>query len=265
MATSAYLDDVLSLATGLSESGLGPAILDAAPASGDADTVTIDIRIEAGELRPAIAVQQALQLCVDAAALYLDATEEGRELDPDYAAALLAESPVELLLVDLGFGSFWARVSINPKTKAGRSRLFAIGALTATGLVFTGVLAPVGLTVAGGLALLNQISPDDKPPIQVPLKTIDSGDTRDAQTGVEITIEGGGSAYEIRFNGSPEAVAAFLTWVGKLDSFRALEHSASDSGESDLLRIWLTERLDQGQASAAARKLGVDISRITVI
>jgi len=263
MATRAYVEDVLSLASALRESDRGRAVLEAAPPATDADAVTVDIRVDADELRPAIAVQQALQLCVDAAALCveIDATEDSRELSHEYATAFLAENPVDLVVIDLGLGSFRARISINPKTKAGRSRLLAIGGLAAIGLVATGVLAPVGMTVAGGLALLNQISPDDKPPVQVPLQTIDSADAGDA----EITIEGGGFAYEIHLNGSPDAVAAFLSWIGKLDSFRALEHPESESSESDLLRIWLTERLDQGLVDAVTRELGIEISRIAVL
>ena len=186
MATAAYIDDVLAIAASLGESGLGPAILEAAPTGGDPGEVAIDLRVDTDDLRPAIALQQALQLNIDAAALYVAATEEGGQFDPEYAAAFLSERPVELVVVELGVGSFLARFSINPKTKSGRERLIAIAGLAATGLILTGVLAPVALTVVGGVAFVNAIaSPDDIPRGEVPLKTIDPGDAR----GVSITVE----------------------------------------------------------------------------
>jgi hypothetical protein len=52
MATTAYIEDVLTLTAGLRESGLGPAVYDLAPAAGDADTVRIDLRVHADELGP---------------------------------------------------------------------------------------------------------------------------------------------------------------------------------------------------------------------
>jgi hypothetical protein len=266
MATNAYIDDVLSLAVRLGDSGLGPAVLDSAPAGGSDGVVTIDVRVYADELKPALAVQQALQLCVDAAALYADATAENRELDPDYTAAFVAERPVELLIIELGAGSFLARFSINPKTKAGRNRLIAIGGLATVGLVLTGVLAPLAVTAAGGLGYLNSaLTPDAKPLAEMPLKTVDLAEAQDTQVEVEITGEGTAFAYEIQFSGSPDAIAAFLNWVGEINSVQPYEYAESESSQSELLRIWPVEPLDQGQTRAVAESLGIKVSQITAV
>jgi hypothetical protein len=274
MATTAYVEDVLTLATSLRESGLGPAVYDLAPAGGDVDSVTIDLGVHAEALGPAIAAQQALQLSVDAAALYADAMAEGRELDFDYAAGLLAERPVEVVILDLSTGSFLARFSINPKTKGGRDRLLAIGGLATGALVLTGVLAPVAVTAAGGLAYLNHIfTPDAKPPAEVPLHTVDRTDAQDVRVEVKVTAPGGDTrqgtgdprAYDIWVAGTPKAVAAFLTWVQHLKAFQGYGHFESDAEGSDRVRLWLTEPLELDLVKVAAESLGVEVIRSEVV
>jgi hypothetical protein len=240
-----------------------------APPAGDADAVTIDLRVHADELRPAIAVQQALQVSVDAAALYLKAMEGGG-LDPDHAAALIAEHPFDVLVVELGTGSFLARFSINPKTKAGRDRLLAMGGLATGALVLTGVLAPVAVPAAGGLAYLNHIfTPDAKPPNAVALQTMDPAETRGAEVEVTVTTKGNGPpgtaesfAYDISFADSPEAIAEFLAWVQRLNGLQGYGHFKSESGEPNRLRIWLTNPLDIDEARAMAESLGIEAIRI---
>jgi hypothetical protein len=273
MATTAYVEDVLALAAGLRESGLGPAVYDLAPAGGDVDAVTIDLKVHAGALGPAIAAQQALQLSVDAAALYADAMAKGRELDFDYAAGLVAECPVEVVILDLSTGSFLARFSINPKTKGGRDRLLAIGGLAMTGLVLTGVLAPVALTAAGGLGYLNHVfTPEAKPP-GVPLQTVDPTDAQDARVEVKATAAGGESgqdraeafAYDVWVAGTPKAVAAFLTWVQHLGSFQGYGHYESEAEGSDRVRLWLTEPVDSDWIKLRGEDLGVEVIRVEVV
>lgn len=270
MATPAYLEDVLSLAAGLRESELGPAILEMAPAAGDADAVTIDLRVYEDDLRPAIAVQQALQLSVDAAALYVDSATEGRELDFDYAAAFVADRPIEVLVLELSRGSFLARFSVNPKTKAGRDRLLAIGGLATGALVLTGVLAPLAVSAAGGLAFLNQIfTPDAKPP-EVPLSTVDPTETQRTRVEAEIVATSREAppenvesfAYDFWLAGSPEAIDAFLAWVEEL---RALQGYGRFKDEPERLRIWLSEPLDLDLARATAEREGIEVLRIEPI
>jgi len=260
LATAAYIDDVLAIAAGLDESGAGPAILEAAPDGREGDRAAIELRVDGDDLRPAIVLQQALQLSVDAAALYLAATEEKRRLDPNYAAAFLAERPVELAVVQLSTGSFLARFSINPKTKAGRGRTIAIAGLAATGLVLTGVLAPVALTVVGGVAFVNLIAtPDPKP---VPLKTIDPGEAEKAPATVEIsgTESQKPFLYKIDVEGTSEAVKAFLSQLLQLDSV----HEARIRPEIQphprkRLLVWSSHPLDTELIESTGRKLGLEV------
>lgn len=269
MATAAYIDDVLSLAYALRELPATEALLAAAPDPGAEDEISFDVTVYADELRPALALHQALQLSADAAALYIETAEEGRELDRDFATAFLAERPVELLVRDLGTGSFRGRYTLNPKTLAGRRRLFALGGLTATGLVLTGVLAPVGLVIAGGVGFANEfISPDDKPAVQ--LQTVDPADAQQAQIEVRVdTTEPGEHpavpqrrvyVYDACLRGSTEANEAFLSQVHALDGVeRQSRFLATEPGESQRLRIWSAGPLDLDSLRATAEELGIEV------
>jgi hypothetical protein len=261
MPTSAYVDDVLSLAAGLRNSELVPAVLAATRAGGDADAVTLDVRISADALRPALTVQQALQLCVDAAALFVDAAVEDRELDPDYAVSFLAESPIELTIVELGTGSFRARFSINPRRKVGRDRLIAIGGLVATGLVLTGVLAPVALTAAGGLVFLNGVlTPDTRIPTEVPLKTIDPAETQNTPIEVKIASDSNARTYEIRVRGTPDAIESFRSWLIELDSLLAHLYPDEESEGPDQAHVVIRVAgpLDLDRLRGEAERLGIE-------
>jgi hypothetical protein len=264
LATAAYIDDVLAIAAGLDESGLGPAILEAAPVGRNGDEAEIELRVDSNDLRPAIVLQQALQLSVDAATLYLVASEEKRRLDPDYVAAFLAERPVELVVVQLSTGSFLARFSINPLTKAGRGRTIAIAGLAATGLVLTGVLAPVALTVVGGVAFINVIAtPDAKAPNQqVPLKTIDPAEAREAPIAVEVsgTESQKPFIYKIDVEGPSEAVKAFLSQLRQLDSvLQARIRPEVQPGPHKHLLVWSSHPLDTELVNATGRELGLEV------
>jgi hypothetical protein len=261
MATSVYVDDVLSLAAGLRDSELVPAVLAATRAGGDADAVTVDVHISADALRPAITVQQALQLCVDAAALFVDAAVENRELDADYAVSFLAEPPIELTVVGLGTGSFRARFSINPMRKTGRDRLIAIGGLVATGLMLTGVLAPVALTAAGGLVFLNGVlTPDTKLPTQVPLQTIDPAEAQNKGIEVKIASDGNARTYEIRISGTPDATASFRSSLLELDSLLAhlYPDEESEGPERAHMVIRVAGPLDLELVRTEAERLGIE-------
>lgn len=275
MATEAYIDDVLSLAFELREHQGARAILEAAPLAGDEDEVSFDVRVAADELRPAIAVQQALQLSADAAALFVEAAEEGRGLDRDFARDFLAEHPVELLIVELGRGSFLARYTLNPKSKAGRQRLFALGGLVSTGLVLTGVLSPLGLTVAGGLIFANEfLSPDEKPTVQP--KTLDPADAQQAQ--VEVRVEATAPnelpppparqvyVHDFCLRGSTEANEALLSRIhGLVGVERQSRFLATEPGEPQRLRIWSSDPLDLEATRAMAEALGIEVIDIRVV
>src|ERR1700733_7250447 len=146
MPSAAYIDDVLALVQALGNANIAASVRGRAPDADASTEVPIDVRVDGTELRPAIAVQQSLELCVDAAAIVVDAWgSDVAILDRDYVEQILRGRLVELTIVDLGTGSFLARFSIDPRSARGRKRLVAIAVVAVVALSFVAVIPPAAI------------------------------------------------------------------------------------------------------------------------
>lgn len=241
MSTEAYQADVAGLAGALMELEASRRVAFEAPDAGAFEGVDLVVHIESQDARTAIVLQQLLQLSVDAAAVAV------ANLDPDRFGLAEWETEddawlVDLSIVELGNGSFFARFSINPKTKAGRSRILAILGVAVLGLT---LVLPAGLTlVAGaivaGLGYLNTIlTPDELPdgPRFRPA-TVDADDIPES-TPVFLGAEPSSSG-DIVVDGALDDVQNFLYevrnlgWVG---GNAWLISSGGVQGGSHLIRI----------------------------
>jgi hypothetical protein len=256
---------VLALAEALTQADLAASVLPLVPDTEDPGRVDIDIFIGADELRPALAVQQLLQLCVDSAAIVVDSWDRERpSLSRDEVESILGDRLIDLTIVYLSDGSFLAKFSINPKTSEGRKRLFAIGSLTVAALVITAVIPPAALIVTGALpSVAVMLKPDAKKANDpVPLKTVDPRDVADAN--VHITVSGPIHVYDIYVDGPPGAKEAFLVRVHNLAGVEAQSGfvtAGPDAGR--LLRVWSSKALDESQLRAFAAETATEIASIT--
>lgn len=220
MSTEAYRADVTGLAQALMELDVAERVAFETPDAAPFDGVDIVVHVDNQDARAAIAVQQLLQLSLDAAALAVVT------LDPERFRAEEWERQddigrVELTIVDLGNGSFFARFSVNPGSKAGRNRLLAILSFAALGAA---LLFPPSALVTGpiiaALAALNAIlTPDDVPQgRRYEPATVDADDIPDS-TSVLLAIEKSNS-FTLVIDGATENVVHFvqelrrLPWVG---------------------------------------------------
>jgi hypothetical protein len=155
--------------------------------------VGIQVYIEGADLRPALAVMDLVQLCADAAAIAVEIWDGGDTTFPRSLYELAAgESLVELRIVDLGLGSFLAKLSVNPKTPTGRRRLRAIATLLAFGLTpFLGPGPGIAVAVVGSLdEIFTPDSSTDQASSVPPTTTIDKDAIANAGGGhVEIVGE----------------------------------------------------------------------------
>lgn len=280
MAATAYVDDVLSLIAALRESDRARGVLaEIRAADGGAPEVEIEAYVKADGLRPALAVQQAIQLSVDAAAVFVDTyPDRGFEnISRDQVEAFLGDRTFELGLVEFRIDSFFGRYSINPKKKNGRARLYAVAVVAATALTLTGVLAPGALIIVTGVASMDvALTPDDVPSESVDLKTIDPADADDSPP--RITVRGSegadgdllrtpganrGYVYDIHLDGPAAAIEAFADKVfgwREVDSWELALFAGA--GERSRIRFWSQRSIGPRRLSKLATAAGVTIYRI---
>ncbi|HEY7075533.1 MAG TPA: hypothetical protein VH418_09190 [Solirubrobacteraceae bacterium] len=274
MATAAYAQDVLALAQALAGADITREVIDRAPDAGEAD-VFIDVRAEAGELRPALAVQEAVQLCVDAAAIVVEASSrDGFDLGPEAVDAFLRDRIVELTVVDLWAGSFRGRFTINPRTENGRRRVLAIGGLAIVALHFA--FPPLGTTllvVGAAKELYDLIQPDTLAHGRVSPKSVDTADV--AAAGAQLTITARPAAgesttaddaatpppryvYDVDIHGSSTANRSFVERVHALEGVERQSRPVVGD-EYQRVRIWSSEPLDAATLARLAQEAGTEI------
>lgn len=277
MPTDAYLDDVFTLVDALSREDITRAVLEAAPPAEHSTEVVIEVYLREDELRAAIAFQQALQLSVDAAATIVESSVRGIEPGRDLVETVVGERFVELIIIDLGSGSFFGRFKIDPRTKDGRTRILAIAGVTVAGLTLASVLPPAAPLIIGGIGSLATIlTPDALPSDTVPLKTVD-GDDVDVEPKMEIRASDGSAedeprvpaeqrkvfVYDVDLDGLKKANDDFLARVHELPSVEAQSRFITvNPGELPRIRIWSSEPLDEAQLAESAASAGTRIARV---
>ncbi|GAA1759881.1 hypothetical protein [Agromyces humatus] len=150
----------------------------------------VEVQIKAQRLREIVAVQQALQLALDAAQLAVLYRDFELEI-PEVAAAILDMPDVVYDVIWVGPGSVRIAFTVNPLTERGRTWIrllfyFGLGALA---------LMPGGAFLAfayGGalevLMMTGQLAQDDWESKQnVPVQTVDADALRETRVQVAIT------------------------------------------------------------------------------
>ncbi|HEX4436995.1 MAG TPA: hypothetical protein VH061_09380 [Solirubrobacteraceae bacterium] len=271
MAGAPYVDDVVALVEALAVADLAPSVLPFVPDTDDPGWVVIDAYVGADDVRPALAVQQLIQLCVDSAAILVGSWDR---LDPhlsrEEVEAILRDRPVELTIVYLSDGSFFAKYSINPKTPEGRKRIVAMGGVAVAALVLTAVLPPVAITVAGVLpAAAAMLKPDPEKSkgsptaaeAKVDLKTVDREDLAGAN--VHVTVTGPTHVYDIHVEGPQEAKDAFLAHVLTIEGVQQSSRFVEPGGDAGRpLRVWSSRALNGDQIRVIAAETGVGIAGV---
>jgi hypothetical protein len=274
MASAAYIDDVLALVHGLTGADITPSLLELAPEDDPSTEIYITAYVGGKELRPAIAVQQALQMSVDAAAIVVEAWYRGLDhLDRSDVESMLQERLVDLTLIYLTAGSLFGRWSINVTTPEGRKKLGAIGAVAVVALVFTAVIPPVSITVLGVVGSLAIIAkPNALPQGGVPLQTIDPADTESTTAEVTVHVSNPNPAapngalrhvYDVDLYGPREANEAFL---GRVRELAAVAQSCFIEGAPKTyqrVRVWSSAAPDRDKLRRFATELGIEIVSIS--
>lgn len=186
MTTEAYVDDVFTLVQALAGEEITRSLM--APDADALGEVSLDVYVPGDQLRSAIAVQQALQLSVDAAAIFVDFSSRNEpDVSREYVEAILRDHIVELIIVDLATGSFRAHFKIDVRTANGRARLLALANATAAALSLFVPPAAIAVVILVVLQGVNEfLSSDATPRNQAELKTVDSSDI--AVEGARVTI-----------------------------------------------------------------------------
>jgi hypothetical protein len=275
MPNSLYAGDVLTLVRVLSD---WDGAREGLRRAGDAETPTtlfVSVRVDADDLRPALAVQQALLLSFDAASAFVEATDEIRlSLDSAWVETVLRRRPVDLTIVDLQAGSFLARYSIDPRTESGRRRLLAIGTMAAFALHVVFPPAVAGMIVIDLAVGLNDLaSPDAEELDRPPLRTLDRADIRTAGVQVALVSDTARTeaappravhVYDLDLPAAGPAAKAFLdrvrAWPGVEQQSRFVTGAADGLQRA---RIWSSEALDPELLRHIAGAAGTTIISIT--
>src|SRR5262249_29610213 len=102
MATEAYVDDIFTIVQALTQAESAAAWVKGLPDTDGSATAYIWVQVGSPELRPALAVQQSLQLSFDAAAIVVAYPPwTGPSIDRDLIQATLGNRLVELTIVHL--------------------------------------------------------------------------------------------------------------------------------------------------------------------
>jgi hypothetical protein len=245
-----------------------------APDADQSATVAIDVYAGAGELRSAVAVQQALQMSIDAAAIVIDAaSRDATEIGLEDVEALLRERIVDLRVVTLSAGSIRGRFTINPRTENGQRRLLAIGgvAIIALHIAFP-PLAPFLLAVGAAKELGEIIRPDAVPPSEAPPKSVDPTDLSSADAQVRITLRPDEEeathadaaappseyVYDVDIHGPSPANVSFLDRILGLEGVD--KQSRPIIGEEyQRIRIWASKPINADTLERLAKDAGTEI------
>jgi hypothetical protein len=273
MATAAYVDDVFDVVQALRRADATWEVIDRAPDADDSATATVDVYVETGELRSALAVQQALQLSFDAAAIVVEHGSREDDIERGTVEALLRDHIVELTLVELSAGSLRGRFTIDPHTEKGRRRLLAIGGVGVIALHFAfPPLAPILLGVGLVKELSDIVRPDALPPAQVEPKTVDPADIPPAATRVAVELDERTDKaadpnevaapptymYDVDIHGPADANWSFVQRVRDIDGV-ARESRAIIGEEYQRIRIWSSAPIDTDTLHRLAQEAGTEI------
>jgi hypothetical protein len=218
MSTAGYRRDVATLARFLVRSDtidITRFLYDLQPPKDD-PRIDLVIDAQSNSLRELSALQQLIQLSFDAAAVIVSTSGDlPFELPEEQIYEILDGFGVELRLLGLEYGSFWARYSLDPRASQGRRRLLSMAALA--GVILTAVASqglPFILGAAlGAPALLDAIITRDDLPV---LETFDpNGLPRD----VTLHFVPGGVwryLFTVKSASTTEARIAFLAEVTQL-------------------------------------------------
>ena len=226
MATEQYVEDVFNLINVLKPAALqlGDTQVDNSLGE-EQDRFFVNLHVHSDDLRAAIAVQQAVQLTVDAVAVIAelyDFEADDFTVYQEQVAELLIEPLVDISIRRLSDGSFVTDLRVRFRRRSARAKFLAIATLVGVGvgiilfppttiplLTFTVVMS--GMAVA---TLVNELRQDAPPRLH--LQTIEADAAIDATATTEIVVSD--SQYDIVtqdvfLSGSDSANAAFIELV----------------------------------------------------
>lgn len=279
MPTETYVDDVFTLVQALTRAEITSAVMNGVRADVP-DEVYLTIDVDHRELRPALAVQQSLQLSLDAAAIAVDyLSQPDRELSRDYVEAVLRDQVAELTIVDLATGSFLGRFSLTIRTDEGRRKIVAIAGLMVVALCLIYPPAGIALIVLEGLHNLNDVltpaaiqqTQTAAVQAQEPLGTVDRSDMPSQDVKVVVGPRDNSPlrrvhVCDVDLVGTLSADRAFLKRVHKLPSVqRGSRFIVGETGGPRRIRIWSTEVLDPKILDSLAGDSGTSIVDILAV
>jgi hypothetical protein len=250
--SEAYLDDLVEVVRALNRVDDARALATHEFEGEPPNALSIDLHVFSDEFHDAVNVQQGLLLSLEAAAVFVEVVAQDLPLTRDALLRIAGDLPVEITVVAFMDGSWGVLLRLDPRTKAGRSKLLAIGgiATAAAAMVFPPVgIVALSAAVASGV---NEFLPDKTLTSKtVPLRTIDQ--TRVPEFNAEIAAElttqrddrserestpattqpkdpsnaeptpraPGRSVYHVVVDGTDEALQALLASVRSLNSAAA--------------------------------------------
>jgi hypothetical protein len=154
MVTDAYVDDVVGLLGLLRINHESPLDFNGPePYDGEYASIAAYLHIDSSDGRDILRGQQILELCVDAAAIFVTLEtihpewRETGEIEWGLVRELLLSELVQIELDDLEFGSARIRYSFNPRTEEGRKRIFGLAKLISLGLSIVATAMTGGVTM----------------------------------------------------------------------------------------------------------------------
>lgn len=285
MATAAYLDDVFALVQELVQPDLYNSVAEAmtaqAPAPdalGDIE-ITATVYVESDQLRSAIAVQQALQLSIDAAAIAIEFfPTPGIRLSREDIEMILRDHIVELTIADLGAGSFRGRFKIRLRNENGGLNVLPFLGLAGIGLSHICPPIAIGFIIFGALRDINEILPFEIAPREDgALKSANVPDVTAAEVRLAVEPAGPGlgaapvraaepQLYVYDVDLDQAANASFLTHVREVASVqRQSRFIFRGEPEYPRVRIWSSAPLDPEILRRLAAESGASIHGISEV